>query len=117
MYDRIAGAAVKAITTYFGDDDMSNQKPGAEVIKMNGHNLGHGMLDYWNRVNIPGVQHPLGLPLSEEQDWTSPDGKKLVIQVFEHGILGYDKDIADPAYRTQGLIIGPEWVRNHLKAA
>lgn len=108
MFDRIASAAVKAITTYYGDD-MSNQKPSAEVIKMNGHNLGHGMLDYWNRVNIPGVQHPLGLPLSEEQDWTSPDGKKLVIQVFERGALGYDSTIADPAFRVQGLLIGYEW--------
>jgi hypothetical protein len=40
------------------------------------------MLDYWKSVHIPGVQHPLGLPISEEQDWTDPAGKKFVIPGF-----------------------------------
>jgi hypothetical protein len=87
------------------------------LLNLNGHVIAHGMLDYWNKVNVPGVQHPLGLPLSEEMDWTDPAGKKFVIQIFERGVLGYDGSIADPAYRVQGLIIGPEWAKSHLKAA
>jgi N-acetylmuramoyl-L-alanine amidase len=115
---KIAEASAQAIITYFGDTIMNMNIPASiQTVQMNGHTLGHGMLDYWNRVNIPGVQHPLGLPISEEQDWTDPAGKKFVIQCFERGILGYDSTIADPAYRVQGLIIGPEWVKEHIKAA
>lgn len=118
MQKRIAGAAVKAIVSYYGDDEMSTTQPADQsVIRLNGHQLGHGMLDYWRRFEIPGVQHPLGLPTSEEQDWTGPDGKKMVIQVFERGVLGFDGSITDPAYRVQGLIIGPEWAKQHLAAA
>lgn len=84
------------------------------AMLMNGFTVGHGMLSYWNKVNVPGVQHPLGLPISEEQDWISPEGKKIVVQAFERSILGFDASIADPAYRVQGLIVGPEWVKNHL---
>jgi hypothetical protein len=79
------------------------------IVVKNGFQLGHGMLDYWNKFDLPGVPHPLGLPLSNEKDWTSPDGKKFVIQVFERGCLGYDSTVADPAYRVQGLLIGYEW--------
>jgi N-acetylmuramoyl-L-alanine amidase len=117
MLDKIAGAAVKTICEYYRDDRANQQTPSTSVIKMNGFNLGHGMLDYWKRVNLPGLQHPLGLPLSEEQAWTGQDGKKLIIQVFERGVLGYDATISDPAFRIQGLLIGGEWAQSHLKAA
>jgi hypothetical protein len=86
------------------------------IVVKNGFQLGHGMLDYWNKFDMPGVPHPLGLPLSNEKDWTSPDGKKFVVQVFERAVLGYDGSIADPAYRVQGLITGPEWAKAHLTA-
>jgi hypothetical protein len=84
------------------------------IVVKNGFQLGHGMLEYWNKFDLPGVPHPLGLPLSNEKDWTSPDGKKFVVQVFERAVLGYDGSISDPAYRVQGLIIGPEWAKTHL---
>jgi hypothetical protein len=100
-----------------GLNHVTNEQPTKPAVDssmlINGHVLAHGMLDYWNKVAVPGVQHPLGLPLSEEQDWTSPDGKKLVIQVFERGVLGYDASIADPAYRVQGLLIGASWAKEH----
>jgi hypothetical protein len=83
------------------------------IVVKNGFQLGHGMLDYWNKFDLPGVPHPLGLPLSNEKDWTSPDGKKFVIQVFERAVLGYDGSIADPDYRVQGLLIGHDWLQNH----
>jgi hypothetical protein len=79
------------------------------IVIKNGFQLGHGMLDYWNKFDLPGVPHPLGLPLSNEKDWTSPDGKKFVVQVFERAVLGYDGSIADPTYRVQGLLIGYDW--------
>jgi hypothetical protein len=79
------------------------------IIVKNGFQLGHGMLEYWNKVDLPGVPHPLGLPLSNEKDWTSPEGKKFVVQVFERAVLGYDGSIANPPYRVQGLLIGHDW--------
>jgi N-acetylmuramoyl-L-alanine amidase len=110
---KIAQASAAAIVTYFGDTPMTNPTPAApyDAIQLNGHTLGGGIKHYWDSVNIPGVQHPLGLPITEEQDWTDPAGKKFVIQGFERGILGYDGTVTDPAYRVQGLLIGYDWVK------
>lgn len=112
LLNDLANEGVDKVSTEQGPKPAVNSS-----MLINGHVLAHGMLDYWNKVAVPGIQHPLGLPLSEEQDYTAPDGTKLIIQVFERGVLGYDSSIADPAYRVQGLIIGPEWVKTHLSAA
>jgi hypothetical protein len=110
MLDKIAGAAVKAICDHFG---KAVAAPGEPVIQINGFFLGHGFLDYWRKLDIQGVPHPLGLPKSEEQPWTNPENKKITIQVFERGVLGFDAAEPNPVFRVQPLIIGPEWGKNH----
>lgn len=116
MQTKIAQAAAGAIITYFGDT-MSINTPAPAAIQMNGHTLGGGFKTYWDSVNVPGQSHPLGLPITEEQDWTDPTGKKFTIQGFQGGVLGYDATITDPSYRVQRLLIGYEWVQNHLNKA
>ncbi|OJW05808.1 MAG: hypothetical protein BGO39_05110 [Chloroflexi bacterium 54-19] len=116
MQTKIASAAAGAIITYFGDT-MSNTSQSTYAVQMNGHTLGGGFKTEWDAQNVPGQPHPLGLPISEEMDWTDPTGKTITIQVFERGVLGYDKTVTDPAYRIQGLLIGYEWMAAHIKAA
>jgi hypothetical protein len=59
------------------------------VINLNGHNIGHGFLDFY-RIQGGGSQdvsiRNVGLPLSDE--YTGPDN--LVTQVFERYVLEYD---------------------------
>jgi hypothetical protein len=61
------------------------------------------------------VPHPLGYPISNEFDYTAPDGKKYVAQAFERAVLGYDGSVTDPKYRVQGLLIGNEWLDRHVR--
>ncbi|MDB5078527.1 MAG: hypothetical protein JWP00_451 [Chloroflexi bacterium] len=110
MLAKIAGAAVKVICDHFGSSVIAPIEP---VIQINGFFLGHGFLDYWRQLDIQGLPHPLGLPKSEEQPWTNPEKKQLTIQVFERGVLSFDADEPDPVFRVQGLIIGPDWGKNH----
>lgn len=84
-----------------------------DVVTMNGFALGHGMLAYWKKLVTQGAAHPLGLPLSNEFDYVDASGKKLVAQVFERSVLGYDGSVMDPNYRVQGMLIGQEWLDKH----
>jgi hypothetical protein len=86
-----------------------------DIVVLNGFMLGHGMLAYWKKFVMEATPHPLGLPISNERDYTAPDGKKYVVQGFERAVLGYDGSVADPNYRVQGLLIGDEWLKEHVK--
>jgi hypothetical protein len=114
MQTKIGQAGAEAIITYFGDTPMSNSSNKPYAVQLNGHTLGGGFKTYWDAVNVPGFQHPLGLPIGEEQKWTTPEGKALTVQPFEGGVLGYDASIADPSMRVQRVLIGYEWAATHL---
>lgn len=88
--------------------------PNIKVV--NGFQLGHGMLDYWNKFVMSGVPHPLGLPKSNEMDYIDPvSKKKYVIQAFERAVLGYDAAEPNERYKVQPLLIGAEWLKAHVK--
>jgi hypothetical protein len=83
------------------------------VVVMGAYMVGHGILAYWNILKRDDAPHPLGLPLSNEFDYTDETGRAYVAQAFERAIVGYDGTVPDVRYRVQPLLIGYDWLKAH----
>jgi predicted deacylase len=62
-------------------------QPDARFFPETGHMLRAGFLDYWERGD--GMQL-FGLPLSEEFDTLTSDGRRRTVQYFERAVFVYD---------------------------
>jgi N-acetylmuramoyl-L-alanine amidase len=95
MLDKIAVAAVKAVTDFFGvTKDVNND---VIFIPETGKALGFGFKKFWEGLDAAGVNMRLklmGYPVTNEFDMSftdNPDSKRTV-QLFERGGLVHEND-------------------------